>query len=113
VYESKTGSGSQPQPMPEGCQLVAKKAPVEMTEQEMFGQSEPYRVVRNDAGAGGANALLVRYRQTASRRNFECALADPITSCPGSSGARFEVVLESYRCDAEALGKLAPNSSRP
>jgi hypothetical protein len=92
--------------MPDGCRLVAAKAPVSMTELEMEGQNDPYRAARNEAAAAGANVLLVLSRFTVPRHDFDCPASSPITDCPPSEGAWFRVVLESYLCTAEALRKL-------
>lgn len=94
--------------MPEGCRLVATKPPVKLTEMEMYGQKDPYRSMRNEAGTAGANALLVRPHMIVARRDFDCPAKAPITDCPGSSGAWYEVTFESYSCTDDALQKLKP-----
>ena len=94
--------------MPDGCKVVATKAPVKLTEREMFGQKDPYRVMRNEAGAAGANALLVRSHMIIARRDFDCPAKSPITDCPGSDGAWYEVTFESYSCTSDALLQLMP-----
>jgi hypothetical protein len=78
-----------------------------MTELEMQGQKDPYRTERNQAGAAGANVLLVLLKQTVARHDFECPGSSPITDCPPSSGAWFRVVFESYACTPDALQALA------
>jgi len=107
VYEIAQAAAAGTQ-MPDGCRVVATKAPVKLTEREMFGQKDPYRVMRNEAGAEGANALLVRSHMIVARRDFDCPAKSPITDCPGSDGAWYEVTFESYSCSADALQKLAP-----
>jgi hypothetical protein len=93
--------------MPAGCRLLATTPPVPMTELDMEGQKDPFREERNRAGAAGANALLVLSRMTTSRHDSECPGSSPITDCPPSFGAWFRVVMESYACSADALGKLS------
>ena len=92
--------------MPDGCKVVASKAPVKLTEREMYGQKDPYRLMRNEAGAAGANALLVRSHMIIARRDFDCPAKSPINDCPGSDGAWYEVTFESYSCSADALQKI-------
>jgi hypothetical protein len=93
--------------MPDGCRLLAETPPVWMTELEMEGEKHPYPAQRNQAGAVGANALLVRSRLIESRHYFECPGSSPITDCPPSSGAGFRVVFESYACTPNALHALS------
>ena len=95
VYENRE--------MPSGCRLLNAKPAVYMTELEIYGQNDPYRVARNEAGAGGANALLVRSQVVVGRRSFDCPASSPITDCPGHSGAQYKVIFESYVCTADAL----------
>jgi hypothetical protein len=93
--------------MPEGCRLLATNPPVPMTELDMEGQKDPFRVERNEAGTAGANALLVLSRMTMSRHDSECPASSPITDCPPSFGAWFRVVIESYACTPDALRRLS------
>ena len=93
--------------MPDGCKLVAAKPAVKLTEREMYGQKDPYRLMRNEAGAAGANALLVRPHMIIARRDFDCPAKSPITDCPGSDGAWYAVTFESYSCSADALQELS------
>jgi hypothetical protein len=95
------------QPMPAACALVAATPTLSRTEFELEGQHDPFREDRNRAGAAGANVLLVRSRVTVPRHDFDCPAASPITDCPASSGAWYDVVIESYTCPddvAQALG---------
>jgi len=110
VYLVKAGGVPRDSQMPEGCRLLGTKAPVNMSEAEL-AQEDPYRLARNDAGAAGGNALLVRSKMIASRRNVNCPVASPITDCPGNSGAWFSIVFESYSCTSEALKTL--NTPKP
>ena len=73
----------------------------------MVGSNQPFRTQREEAASSGANALVVRTHQIYSRRNFDCPAASPITDCPGTSGAWFDVVFESYACPTDALQDLA------
>ena len=78
-----------------------------MPEVDLEGQKDPFRAARNEAGAAGANALLVLSRMTISRHDFECPGSSPITDCPGSFGAWYRVQIESYACSADALRRLS------
>jgi hypothetical protein len=93
--------------VPPRCRFVAAKPKVTMTELEMVGLNQPYRRQREEAAFSGANALVVRSRLIYSRRDFDCPAACPITDCPGSSGAWFDVWFESYACTPEGLQELA------
>jgi len=86
---------------------MATKPLITMTELEMEVPTQPYRRQREEAAASGGNALLVRSRQIYSRLDLNCLAASPITDCPDSSGAWFDVVFESYSCTPEALQELA------
>jgi hypothetical protein len=107
VYRAALDSPPSKRSMPDGCRLLAAKPPVDMTELDMEGQRDPFRAQRNDAGAAGANALLVLSRITVSRRDSECPTASRITDCPPSLGAWYRVVFESYACTPDALTRLA------
>ena len=107
VYRAPLDGPPSERSMPEGCRLVATKPSVSMTEIDMEGQKDPFRVERNEAGEAGANALLVLSRMTMSRRDPECPNASPITDCPPSVGAWFRVVIESYACTPDALRTLS------
>lgn len=107
VYQQPLDESSTVGRVPARCRLVAAKPAITMTELEMVGQNQPYRRQREEAASSGANALVVRSRQIYSRRDFNCPAASPITDCPGSSGAWFDVVFESYACAPEALQELA------
>ena len=98
--------------MPEGCRLLATTPPVSMTELDTEGQKDPFRMQRNQAGAVGANVLLVLSRMTMSRHDSECPGSSPITDCPPSFGAWFRVATESYECTPDALRRLSALASR-
>jgi hypothetical protein len=107
VYQQALDDSSSARRVPDRCRLVASKPKVTMTELEMVGSNQPFRRQREEAASSGANALVVRKRLIYSRRDFDCPVASPITDCPGTSGAWFDVVLESYACTPEALQELA------
>ena len=114
VFLVKMDDARRPSAMPEGCRLLATRPPVSMTEADIAVQKDPYRRARNEAGEAGANALLVRSRVTALRRTANCPVASPITDCPGSSGAWYSLVYESYACTPDALKQInTPPSPRP
>jgi hypothetical protein len=99
VFLVKMDDAKSPGAMPEGCRLLATRPPVSMTEADIAVQKDPYRLGRNEAGAAGGNALLVR---------------SPVTDCPGYSGAWYSLVYESYVCTPDALKQLnTPPSPRP
>jgi hypothetical protein len=97
VYRAALNGTPSRHAMPPGCRLLATKPAVDMTELDIEGQKDPFRVQRNEAGVAGANALLVLSRMTSSRRDFECLGASPITDCPPSFGASYRLVFESIR----------------
>jgi hypothetical protein len=106
VYRAPLNGLPKQRSMPEGCRLLSSTAPIDMRELDLEGQKDPFRVARNEAAAAGGNALLVLTEMTRARRDFECPLASPITDCPGSLGAWFRVVIETYACTADALAQL-------
>jgi hypothetical protein len=80
---------------------------VSWSELDLEGQKDPFRAERNEAGAAGANALLVLSRVTMGRRGSgDCATNSPITEC-GGLGARFRVVFQSYACTPQGLRELS------
>src|SRR5262245_45986496 len=111
VYQASLDAPPAKRAMPEGCVRVTTSPPLAMTELEMQGQKDPYRIERNQAGAAGANVLLVLLKQTVARHDFECPGSSPITDCPPSSGAWFRIVFESYACSQESRQTLATHSS--
>jgi hypothetical protein len=115
VYESPMDAPPAQRSMPEGCRRLAAGRKETTTELDLEGQNDPLRQYRNEAGAVGANALLVVKRRIVSRQDSECPTSSPITDCPPSFGAWFEVVIESYACSSEALdalSKLPPSAER-
>jgi hypothetical protein len=107
VYSAPLNGLPHNRSMPDGCRLLATKPPISMPELDLEGQKDPFRVERNDAGAAGANALLVLSQMTVGRRNMDCAGGSRITDCPGDFGAWFLVAVETYTCAPEALRTLA------
>ena len=112
VYRAPLDGQPVQRTMPEGCRLLATKPPISMPELDLDGQKDPFRVERNDAGAAGANALLVLSRMTMGRRNMDCPGGSPITDCPGSVGAWFRVAVETYACTPDALHTLSTSPPR-
>lgn len=107
VYQAPLDGLPPQRSMPAGCSLVTRKPSRTMPELDMEGQKDPFRKERNEAGAEGANALLVLRRMVIGRRDPECPPSSPITDCPPSFGAWFDVVIETYACTPEALAKLS------
>jgi hypothetical protein len=106
VYQAPLDGTPAQRSMPEGCRLIASTPPVAMPEIDLLGQKDPFRKERNEAGAAGANALLVLSIQTVGRHTFECPGSSPISDCGGGFGAWYRVQVESYACTADALGSL-------
>ena len=77
----------------------------------MEGQKDPFRVERNEAGAAGANAMLVLSSMIISRHDPECPGSSPITDCAPSFGAWFRVVIESYACTPDAVRELSTRAA--
>jgi hypothetical protein len=106
VYRAPLDGPPASRRMPSGCSLLAAKPAVAMPELDLEGQKDPFRGARNEAGAAGANALLVLSAMTISRHDGDCPASSPITDCPPGFGAWFRVVLESYACTPEAIRQL-------
>ena len=111
VYQAPLDAPPAQRAMPSGCRLVHTSERVSLTELDMQGNKDPYRVQRREAAAAGANALLVLSKQVLSRHDSECPGASAITDCPPGFGAWFDVIFESYACSADALQKLPSNFS--
>jgi hypothetical protein len=111
VYQAPLDAPPARRAMPSGCRLIHTSKRVSLTELDMQGQKDPYRVQRREAAAAGANALLVLSKQVISRHDPDCPGASPITDCPPGFGAWFDVVFESYACSADALQKLPSTTS--
>jgi hypothetical protein len=107
VYEAPLDGLAARRTMPDGCARLSASAPVSMPELDLEGQKNPFRVERNEAGAAGANALLVLKQMTRSREDFNCPTTSPITDCAPSFGAWYRVVVERYACTPHALSALA------
>ena len=107
VYQAPLDAPPAKREMPAGCRLLNTTPPVSLTELDIYGQDDPYRLQRNQSAASGANALLVLMQQISTRRDFECPAGSRITDCPGTSGGWFRVVFESYACTPDALQTLA------
>jgi hypothetical protein len=109
VFQAPLDGTAAQRTMPAGCSLVASKPPMTMPELDLMGRKDPFRMERNEAGATGANVLLILSQMTLARRNGECPNASPITDCPGSFGAWYRVAIESYSCTDDALHSLSPS----
>jgi hypothetical protein len=84
-----------------------------MNELDLKGQKDPFRAERNAAGTIGGNALLVLTRETMARRDLECPGSSPITDCPPSVGAWFDVQIATYACTPDALQGLQDVAREP
>ena len=103
VYQAPLDGLPAQRRMPAGCRLLSTSARRSTTELDLNGQKDPFRAERVAAAAAGGNALLVLTKQTMSRRDFECPASSPITDCPPSFGAWYDIQIESYACTPEAL----------
>ncbi len=108
VFQAPLDGTAAQRTMPAGCRIVSSRPPVTMPELDLKGQKDPFRAERNEAGAAGANVLLILSQMTLARRNGECPNASPITDCPGSFGAWYRVEVETYSCSDDALHALSP-----
>jgi len=106
VYQAPLGGPASDARMPAGCRRLAVHAPVDLNELDMTGSKDPFRRQREGTAAAGGNTLLVRSRIVVPRQDFNCPAASPITDCPPSEGAWFEVVFEDYACSADGLEQL-------
>jgi hypothetical protein len=107
VYQAPLDALPPQHGMPTGCRLVQTKPAVSMTELDMEGQKDPFRLQRNEAATSGANVLLVLRRMILGRRDSECTAGLRITDCPPGFGAWFRVVVQSYACSPDALRTLS------
>src|SRR5262245_64695872 len=103
VYQAPLDGTPAQRRMPEGCRLLSRTPQTSTTELDLEGQKDPFRVQRNEAAAAGGNALLALTRIKVSRRNLVCPGSSPITDCPPSFGAWFDLVIERYACSPDAL----------
>jgi hypothetical protein len=113
VYQARLDAPPAARAMPDGCTLVSTSKRVSLTELDMEGQKDPYRVERLAAADAGSNALLVLSKQVISRHDAECPGASRITDCPPGFGAWFDVVFESYACSPDGLRTLSRAGSPP
>jgi len=104
VYQ---GSLDAANPMPRGCREVLRTPPEQLSELDRTGSKDPYRTQRAATAKAGGNLLLVLDHQLTPRSNFDCPAASPITDCPPSLGAWYDVVFVSYGCSAQSLGELS------
>ena len=113
VYQAPSGPGGRVE-MPAGCRLLAEGPRQTLSEADL-ATPDTFREERARAARSGGNVLLLVERLVAPRQDFECAAAQPITDCPKTLGAWYEVVTRSYDCDAAARSSLPPTvaSRRP
>jgi hypothetical protein len=112
VYQAPLGAAPAASRMPVGCREVLRTPPEHRSELDIAGSKDPYRAQRVATAGAGGNVLLVLDHQITSRSDFDCPAASPITDCPPSMGAWFDVVFVSYACSAQSLGEL-PRERRP
>jgi hypothetical protein len=113
VYQARMSAAPVDRSMPAGCVLIATTPARHMPELDLDGQKDPFRKERNEAGAAGANALLVLRRTLIGRRDPECAAGMRITDCAGSLGAWFDVTIETYTCAPDALVNFSLPNPNP
>jgi hypothetical protein len=92
--------------MPDGCRRLTVSPKDWMSESDIEGQAHPFARQQNASAVEGGNVLLVLREQIRSRHDPECPSASSIRDCPGSSGAWYNVVFESYMCTPEAIRTL-------
>ena len=102
VYQVPLDRPSPQRQMPSGCRLLSATPTHSISELDLTGQKDPFRAERNAAAAAGGNALLVLTRMVIPRHDMECPGSSPITDCPPSFGAWYEVKVETYACTQEA-----------
>ena len=112
VYQAPLDRPSPQRQMPPGCRLLSTSPTHSVTELDLTGQKDPFRAERNAAAAAGGNALLVLTRTTISRRDMECPGSAPITDCPPSFGAWYDLQVETYACTPDALRSIVSVASR-
>jgi hypothetical protein len=91
--------------MPSGCRLLAESRPTMLSEADLAAH-DPFREARADAAQRGGNVLLLVEKLVAPRQDFDCAAAQPISDCPATLGAWYEVRVRTYDCDARAQSTL-------
>ncbi len=96
--------------VPAGCQLLAEDRPQFWSETDL-ASAATFQADRNRAARRGANLLLLVEKLVRPRRDFDCAASQPITDCPATLGAWYEVVTRAYDCDAAARDQLSRNGS--
>ena len=106
VYQAALDGPPAANKMPSGCEEILRTPPQHRSELDRIGSADPYRRERAATAAAGGNVLLVLDRLIAPRTSFDCAAASPITECPPSVGAWFDVVFVSYACAAQSLSEL-------
>jgi hypothetical protein len=106
VYQAPSGPDGRVE-MPAGCRLLAEGPRQTLSEADL-ATPDTFPEERARAARSGGNVLLLVERLVAPRQDFDCAAAQPITDCPKTLGAWYEVVTRSYDCDATARSSLPP-----
>jgi hypothetical protein len=85
--------------------MLAEGRPESMSETDLA--SPDTRSDRARTAERGGNVLLLVEKLVLPRRDFDCAATQPITDCPKTLGAWYEVTARSFDCDAAARSALA------
>ena len=88
---------------------IAESRPTMLSEADLAAH-DPFRTARADAARRGGNVLLLVERLVAPRQDFDCAATQPISDCPATLGAWYEVRVRIYDCDAPTRSVLPPTS---
>ncbi len=107
VYQAPLDQVPAQRRMPAGCRVLSTTPPQSITELDLTGPKDPFSAERNAAAASGGNALLVLTRMTIPRHDLECPGSSPITDCPPSFGAWYEMQIQIYACTPDALRTLS------
>jgi hypothetical protein len=113
VYEADLKMPEDARRLPEGCRLVGHSGPIDQMESERL-MSDPYRSQRNDTAAKGGNVLLVLSDMLRRLNKTDCAPSDTSPDCQSRAQNWYQVMFESYACDAaslQALASLQPNAT--
>ena len=96
--------------------MIAEGPPQSWSETDLVSP-DTFREARASAAGLGANTLLLVEKLVLPRRDFDCAAAQPISDCPKTLGAWYEVKVRSYDCDDAArrslIGASGPMALNP
>ncbi len=106
VYEANLKLPPDSRRLPDGCRLVLTSGPVDQMESERL-VTDPYRTQRNDTAAKGGNVLLVLSDRYKTLNKTECPPSDTSFDCQSTAQNWYQVMFESYTCDAPSLEALA------